>query len=77
MDVFLTTLASMFKPDERFIMHRYYSSRLALAAGLVTLVAWFNYELIAHHHFRWDLVTIAGVMALTKLVAMIYYRSVH
>jgi hypothetical protein len=77
MEVLLTTLASMFKPDERFIMHRYYSSRLALVAGVLSLAIWFSYELVANHHLRWDLVTIAGVMALAKLVAMIYFRSTH
>jgi hypothetical protein len=77
MEVLLATVASMFKPDERFIMHRYYSSRLALVAGVLSLVIWFNYELIASHHLRWDLAAIAGVMALTKLIAMVYYWSTH
>jgi len=77
MEVLLTTIASMFNPDERFVMHRYYSSRLALVAGMLTLVIWFNYELIANHRLHWDLVTIAGVMAVTKLAAMIYYKSTH
>ena len=77
MELLLTTIASMFKPDERFIMHRYYSSRLALVVGMLALVIWFNYELIAHHRLHWDLAVIAGVMAVTKLAAMIYYKSTH
>ena len=75
MEVILNTLTSLFKPDERFITHRYYSSRLALAAGLISILIWFNYDLLANQRLRWDLAVIAGVMALTKLVAMLYYRS--
>jgi hypothetical protein len=77
MEVLLTTISSMFKPDERFILHRYYSSRLALVVGMLALAIWFNYELIANHRLHWDLAAIAGVMAVTKLAAMIYYKSTH
>jgi len=74
MEVLLTTIASMFKPDERFVMHRYYSTRLSMIVGMILIVIWFNYELIANNHVRWDLLVIAGVMAITKLMAMAYYR---
>ena len=74
MEVLLTTIASMFKADERFIMHRYYSTRISMIVGIVLIVVWFNYELIARDILRWDLAIIAGVMAITKIVAMIYYR---
>ena len=77
MDVFTTILATMFKPDERFIMHRYYSTRVSMIAGIILIVVWFNYELIVNHNFRWDLAIIAGVMAAAKLLAMAYFRIAH
>jgi hypothetical protein len=72
---FASVLAVLFRPDERFIMHRYYSSRLALAVGLAAIVIWFNYELLVNDNVRLDLIIIAGAMALTKVVAMAYYRT--
>lgn len=74
MEVLLTTIASMFKPDERFVMHRYYSTRISMIVGVLLIVFWFNYELIVNDLIRWDLLIIAGVIALTKILAMIYYR---
>ena len=74
MEVLLSTIASMFKPDERFVMHRYYSTRLSMIVGMILIVIWFNYELITNDYVRWDLLVIAGVMAITKLMAMAYYR---
>ena len=77
MDVLLPTIASLFKPDERFIMHRYYSTRIATIVGMVLMAAWFNYELFTKDIFRWDLAVIALAMAITKIVAMVYYRIRH
>ena len=73
MEVMLSTLTSLFKPDERFIMHRFKSSRLALAAGMVAILVIFNYEWLMRDTVRWDLAAIAGVMAVVKMVAMTYY----
>ena len=77
MEVMLSTLAGLFKPDERFIMHRFYSSRLALGAGLVAIFVLFNYALFVHDELRWDLALVAGVMGVVKVVAMVYYRRTH
>ncbi len=77
MEVILTTIASMFKPDERFIMHRYYSTRLSMIVGIILIVIWFNYELIVNHQLRLDLAIIVGVMAITKILAMVYLRLTH
>jgi len=74
MEVLLTTIASLFRPDERFIMHRYYSTRISMIIGIILIVAWFNYELLAKNIFRLDLAIIAGVMLVTKIVAMLYFR---
>lgn len=70
----ISMLAGLLKTDERFITHRYYSSRLALVVGLMMMVSWFSYELIVNQRMRLDLVIIIGAMALTKIVAMLYYR---
>ena len=67
-------LNSLFNTDERFIMHRYYSTRLAMIVGSIMIAGWFGYELLVNHHLRLDLVIISGAMALTKLAAMLYYR---
>lgn len=72
-----TIWAALFEPDERFIMHRYHSSRLALAMGVLMLGAWMLYDLFARGIVRYDLLVILGVMVITKLVAMAYLRLTH
>jgi hypothetical protein len=74
MEVLLSTIASLFKPDERFIMHRYYSTRISMIVGLILIVAWFNYELLVKDILRLDLAIIVGVIAFTKILAMLYFR---
>ena len=77
MEVILTTIASMFKPDERFIMHRYYSTRFSMIVGMILIVAWFSYELIVDQNLRLDLAIIAVAIALAKILAMAYLRITH
>lgn len=77
MEVILTTIASMFKPDERFIMHRYYSTRFSMIVGMILIVAWFSYELIANQNLRVDLAIIAVAIAVSKILAMVYLRITH
>ena len=74
MEVLITTIASMFKPDERFILHRFYSTRVSAIVGIVAIVTWFNYELLVNDLYRWDLAAIAGMMAASKLLVMPYLR---
>lgn len=72
-----SALAALFgaeEMDERFVAHRYYSSRLALVVGMLVIVGWFLYDLYVHDLFHRDLAIIAGVMAATKLVAMAFFR---
>lgn len=64
----------LFKVDERFIMHRYYSTRLAMIVGVVMIAGWFYYELVVNRVNRWDLFSILMAMVITKLAAMLYYR---
>jgi hypothetical protein len=60
--------------DERFIQHRYKStSHAAVVAGL--LLAFFSLrDFYTHGVVRWDLAATMGSMALTKIVALVYYR---
>jgi len=44
-----------FNPDERFIAHRYQSSRLALAVGVLMMFIWTQYEWFVNHELRLDL----------------------
>jgi hypothetical protein len=63
--------------DERFVMHRFKSTRLATVVGVVLMGVWFNYELFVNDVMRLDLIIILVAMAVTKLVAMLYYRLRH
>ncbi len=63
--------------DERFIMHRYYSTRIAMIVGMLLLVGWFLYENFVNGIIRWDLFIILMAIAVTKLGAMIYFRITH
>lgn len=65
------------KVDERFRMHRYYSSRFALAVGLILIMAWVFRDLIVLDRWRTDLVIVGATMAVAKLVAMAYFRIAH
>jgi hypothetical protein len=67
-------IAGFIEVDERFIMHRYYSTRLAMIVGIAMIVVWFNYELIVRDVLRLDLLIITAAMAVTKVAAMVYYR---
>ena len=64
----------LFGLDERFVMHRYYSTRLAAVVGVIMMVVWFNYEFLVNHTLRLDLAVISVAVALTKVGAMVYYR---
>lgn len=63
--------------DERFRMHRYYSSRFALTVGLILILGWVARDLIVMDQWRSDLLIIGGAMGAAKLIAMAYYRMAH
>jgi hypothetical protein len=63
--------------DERFVMHRFKSTRLAVLAGLLVLLAFFTYDAVARDIIRWDLLAISTVIAVVKVCAMIYYRRTN
>jgi hypothetical protein len=63
--------------DERFFMHRFYSTRLAAIVGMVLMAGWFLYGLWFNDVIQWDLFVILMAMAVTKVAAMLYYRYTH
>jgi hypothetical protein len=63
--------------DERFLMHRFKATRLAVVVGVVLMFAFFTYNLVTTKVIRWDLFAIMLAMALTKAGAMIYFRKTN
>lgn len=60
--------------DERFKLHQYKSTRLAIFANVAVLAFVFYYELIANKETRWDIFIVLSITAVVKIVAMIVYR---
>jgi hypothetical protein len=75
--MFNNLFSGWFGMDERFIMHRYISTRWAVVVGVVLMAAWVNYEFIVNGTLRVDLLVILGAMLITKVAVMIYYRLTH
>jgi hypothetical protein len=73
----IASLFSEVEVDERFVMHRYYSTRIAMIVGMVLLVGWFILEMLVNDNPRWDIFLIVMAIALTKVTAMIYFRIAH
>jgi hypothetical protein len=69
--------SKFFAVDERFVMHRYYSTRWAVIVGVILMGAWINYEYLANQTLRLDLVIILLTMTVTKVAVMIYFRLTH
>ena len=66
-----------FVVDERFVMHRYISTRWAVIVGVVLMAIWVNYEFIINDTLRIALIIILLAMLVTKVAVMIYYRLTH
>lgn len=66
-----------FVVDERFVMHRYISTRWTVIVGVVLMATWVNYEFIVNDTLRIDLLVILLAMLITKVAVMIYYRLTH
>jgi hypothetical protein len=60
--------------DERFKMHRLYSTRFAAIVVAAAVGFWINYQFFTKHILRWDLFAILMLMVIAKLLAMAYYR---
>jgi hypothetical protein len=46
-----------------------------MVVGIVLIAGWFTYELAVNRNLRLDLAVIGGTMAVTKILAMAYYRA--
>ena len=63
--------------DERFIIHRYKATRVAMMVGIILMGVFFWYEYISNRMVRWDLLLIMGAMAVAKVGVMLYYRRTN
>ena len=63
--------------DERFKMHRLYSTRFAAIIVSILVGILFGYNFLVNHIIRWDLFSILIVMAVSKIIAMVYYRKTN
>jgi hypothetical protein len=63
--------------DERFVMHRFKSTRLAVLVGTVMLLAFFTYHAVVDKTIRWDLFSVMAAMAVVKICAMLYYHRTN
>jgi len=63
--------------DERFVMHRFKSTRLAVLAGTVMILALFTYHAVVNDTIRWDLFSVIAAMAVVKICAMLYYHKTN
>ncbi len=60
--------------DERFVMHRLYSTRFAVVVSAVIMGLWFYYDMVVNEVYHWDIFIFLVVMAVAKLSAMLYYQ---
>ncbi len=72
--MFTEWISKLFAVDERFIMHRYYSTRWAVVVGGILMGGWVLYEYYVNRVVRYDFILIMLAMAVTKLGMMVYYR---
>ena len=60
--------------DERFKLHRLYSTRFSAVVTIVCIGIWFYYEYVINNLLRWDLFLFIMIMALSKVGAMLYFK---
>jgi hypothetical protein len=63
--------------DERFIKHRYISTRWAVVVGVILMFLFINYDYFVNDTLRIDLLVILLAMLVTKVAVMVYYRLTH
>lgn len=59
--------------DERYLLHRYKSTSHAGVVGGLALCGYFLYGQFAHDVLRYEFLAIAGLMALVKIVCLIWF----
>ncbi len=60
--------------DERFLMHRLKSTSLAGVTGAVALGVWTLFQFYKNGIFRTDLFVIMSLMAVVKVISMLYLK---
>jgi len=60
--------------DERYVLHRFKATSHAAVVGAFMLGGFFLYDFLARDRIRWDIAIVVAAMAVTKLVALVYYR---
>ena len=60
--------------DERYLVHRLRATSYGGIAGAFVASGLFLYYWFADQVTRWDLLAVAVVMALVKLIALTWYR---
>ena len=60
--------------DERYFHHRYKATSHAGLVMAVLVVGLFLYYQLHDDVLRWDLAAVLAAGAVTKLIAMVYYR---
>jgi hypothetical protein len=63
--------------DERFVMHRFKSTRLAVLVGAIMISGFFIYHAVVDKMLRWDFFSVIAAMAVVKVCAMLYYRRTN
>ena len=69
--------SKIFSVDERFIMHRYVSTRIAVTVGAIVAAVWIYYDYFIKGILQRELLIIMVVIAAVKVVGMIYFRLTH
>lgn len=67
----------IFSVDERFMMHRYASTRIAVTVGALVAAVWIYYDYFFRDVLHRELLIVMLVMAAIKVVAMVYLRLTH
>jgi hypothetical protein len=60
--------------DERFEVHRLKATRFAAVTTVVAMGAYVAYEAFTRDVIRLDLMGFLGILAVAKVLGMVYYR---
>jgi hypothetical protein len=61
--------------DERFLIHRLRSTRLAAIVGVIVMGVLMIYELLVRGSLSWQMLVVISAMAITKWGTMLYYQK--
>jgi hypothetical protein len=61
--------------DERFLIHRLRSTRLAAIVGVIVIGVLIIYELLVQGTLSWQMLIVISTMAIIKWSTMLYYQK--